>query len=107
MASLTEKDISNLSYRMTTQIDLAMNDLKNVKENIKHINSIINKKDFERKIEETSEEKKSSENSIITSYEHKIEEPETPRAGMIGHQRNMSHNRWVSSLRNPFSHYFL
>ena len=34
MASLTEKDISNLSYRMTTQIDLAMNDLKNVKENI-------------------------------------------------------------------------
>ena len=56
MASLTEKDISNLSYRMTTQIDLAMNDLKNVKKILNILILLIKK--TSRKIEDTSEEKK-------------------------------------------------
>jgi len=92
-------DITNLSYRMSKQIDLAMNDLKNVKRNIKQINTII-KKDFkynsERKIENNYEEK-------YQEVEEKIsEEPEIPAAGFTGRQHNMTHNRWISSLRSPF-----
>jgi len=73
-------DLKNLSYRMTNQLDLAMNDLKNVKKNIKQIKNII-KLNYDRKIDEEKEEE---------------------AAGFIGRQHNMSHNRWISSLRNRY-----
>jgi hypothetical protein len=94
-------DITNLSYRMTKQLDLAMNDLKNVKRNIKQMNSIIQKdNNSERKIENNYEEKIEENN-----YEEKIEENDIPAAGFVGTQHNMSHNRWMSGLRNRFSYY--
>ena len=98
--SITRNDLKNLSYRMTTQLNLAMNDLKNVKKNIKQINNII-KHNSERKIEDFSEEK----NEIIShaNYEYKSDDP--PRAGITTNQHNMSHNRWIGSLRNRFSYY--
>jgi hypothetical protein len=85
-------DITNLSYRMTKQLDLAMNDLKNVKRNIKQMNSIIQKDN-------------NSERKIENNYEEKIEENDIPAAGFVGTQHNMSHNRWMSGLRNRFSYY--
>jgi len=85
-------DITNLSYRMTKQLDLAMNDLKNVKRNIKQMNSIIQKDN-------------NSERKIENNYEEKIEENDIPVAGFVGTQHNMSHNRWRSGLRNRFSYY--
>ena len=88
-------DLTNLSYRMTTQLNLAMNDLKNVKKNIKQINTIIKKGNYERKIEDFSEE-----NEIISNYEHKSDDP--PIAGTTRNQHNMSHNRWIGSLRNRY-----
>jgi hypothetical protein len=95
--SNTRNDLKNLSYRMTTQLNLAMNDLKNVKKNIKQINNII-KHNSERKIEDLSEK-----NEIISNDEYKNDDP--PRAGITTNQHNMSHNRWMSSLRNRFSNY--
>ena len=95
-------DLTNLSYRMSTQLDLAMNDLKNVKRNIKQINTII-KKDLkynsERKIE-YEEKYQYSENDQHS--EEKNAEDEPPPAGFNGRQHNMTHNRWISSLRSPF-----
>ena len=93
---------------MKQQINLAMNDIKNVKKNINEIEKIINRNRFnrsERIIEEN-----------IDNYEYKNEEQETnnneisekiesPRAGISTNQHNMTHNRWISSLRNPFSFY--
>jgi hypothetical protein len=103
MSNRTNEDISNLSYRMTKQLELAMNDLENVKKNIKEINTIIEKTPenvIERKIEEREEK-----NNL--DYHNEEKNQELPRAGVIGIHRNMSHNRWISSLRSPFSHYFL
>tara|TARA_Y100000389_G_C17452880_1_gene516040 strand:- start:527 stop:877 length:351 start_codon:yes stop_codon:yes gene_type:complete len=108
-------DLTNLSYRMSTQLDLAMNDLKNVKRNIKQINTII-KKDLkynsERKIEyeekyQHSEEnyQHSEENYQHTDnqhYDNQHTEDDPPPAGFNGRQHNMTHNRWISSLRSPF-----
>ena len=100
-------DLTNLSYRMSTQLDLAMNDLKNVKRNIKQINTII-KKDLkynsERKIENYEEKYQHSEEKNQHSEEKNqhSEEDETPAAGFNGRQHNMTHNRWISSLRSPF-----
>ena len=93
-------DITNLSYRMSKQIDLAMNDLKNFKRNIKQINTII-KKDLkynpERKIEHYEEKDQTPEEK-----EDDKDEENVPAAGFIGRQHNMTHNRWISSLRGPF-----
>jgi|SaaInlV_150m_DNA_5_1039734.scaffolds.fasta_scaffold52555_2 hypothetical protein len=100
-------DITNLSYRMTKQLDLAMNDLKNVKRNIKQMNTIIKKEtryNSERNIENNYGEKYEDYGEKI---EEKIEEEmNIPAAGFAGTQHNMSHNRWMSSLRNPFSYYY-
>lgn len=114
MTSRTNEDISNLSYRMSKQLDLAMNDLNNIKKNISEINTIVDNHSrnnsrnyYERKIEEPYEGKTNNiriATNPETSYEHKVQE--SPRAGFVGTQQNMSHNRWISSLRNPFSHYF-
>ena len=102
MSNQVNDDISNLSHRMTTQLELAMNDLKNVKRNIKQINTII-KKDLkynsERKIE-YEEKYQYSENDQHS--EEKNAEDEPPPAGFNGRQHNMTHNRWISSLRSPF-----
>ena len=96
-------DLTNLSYRMSTQLDLAMNDWKNVKRNIKQINAII-KKDLkynsERKIENYEEKYQHSENDQH-SEEKNVEDEPLP-AGFTGRQHNMTHNRWISSLRSPF-----
>ena len=113
MTSRTNEDISNLSYRMSKQLDLAMNDLNNIKKNISEINTIvdsnrinISRNNYERKIEEPVEGKTNI--NIVTnnetSYEHKMQD--SPRAGFTGVQQNMSHNRWISSLRHPFPSYF-
>lgn len=113
MTSRTNEDISNLSYRMSKQLDLALNDLNNIKKNISEINTIVDNNSrynsrnyYERKIEEPVEEKSniSINTNTEANYEHKIQD--SPRAGFIGEQRNMTHNRWITSLRNPFSHYF-
>ena len=101
---MSNKDIENLSYRMTKQLDLALNDIKNVKKNIRQINTIIKKEinygSTERKIENNYEEKYQEEEEKIP------EEPEIPAAGFTGRQHNMTHNRWISSLRNPYGFYF-
>ena len=117
MTSRTNEDISNLSYRMSKQLDLAMNDLNNIKKNISEINTIVDnnhinnsrnnsRNNYERKIEEPVEGKTNI--NIVTdnetSYEHKMQD--SPRAGFTGVQQNMSHNRWISSLRHPFPNYF-
>ena len=102
MSNQVNDDISNLSHRMTTQLELAMNDLKNVKRTIKQINTII-KKDLkynsERKIE-YEEKYQYSENDQHS--EEKNAEDEPPPAGFNGRQHNMTHNRWISSMRSPF-----
>ena len=113
MTSRTNEDISNLSYRMSKQLDLAMNDLNNIKKNISEINTIVDsnyinnsRNNYERKIEESVEGKTNIniETNNETSYEHKMQD--SPRAGFTGVQQNMSHNRWISSLRHPFPSYF-
>lgn len=111
MTTRTNEDISNLSYRMSKQLDLAMNDLNNIKKNISEINTIVDsnsrnnsRNNYERKIEEPVEEKTNIIINTDTNYEYKMQD--TPRAGFVGVQQNMSHNRWRSSLRNPFAHYF-
>lgn len=99
MSNQVNDDISNLSHRMTTQLELAMNDLKNVKRNIKQINSIIKrepKNNSERKIDNYEEKYQ------IQEEEKNMEEEEIPAAGFVGRQHNMTHNRWISSLRHPF-----
>lgn len=97
-------DLTNLSYRMSTQLDLAMNDLKNVKRNIKQINTII-KKDLkynsERKIE-YEEKYQHADNQDTEEKNQDTEEDNQPPAGFNGRQHNMTHNRWISSLRSPF-----
>jgi len=103
-------DIKNLSYRMTKQIDLAMNDLKNVKRNLKDMNTIIRKEvtyNSERKIEyegkyQNSEESGQHNEENYQHTEEKNAEDESPPAGFNGRQHNMTHNRWISSLRSPF-----
>lgn len=102
-------DIKNISYRMKQQINLAMHDIKNVKKNINEIEKIIDRNRYNRS-ERIIEEKNNS-------YEYKNEEDhetnnsdisekiESPRAGISTNQHNMTHNRWISSLRNPFSFY--
>ena len=95
-------DLSRLSYRMSKQLDMALNDLKHVRENIDEINKIVyreSKYDSERKMEVLSEQK----NEIIQKEEKK--EEEMPPAGSTREQHNMTHNRWISSLMNPFSYY--
>ena len=94
---------------MKQQINLAMNDIKNVKKNINEIEKIINRNRFnrsERIIEQNidnheykNEEHQETNNSDIS------EKIESPRAGISTNQHNMTHNRWISSLRNPFSFY--
>ncbi len=97
-------DITNLSYRMTKQLDLAMSDLKNVKRNIKQMNTIIKKET------RYNSERENNYGGKYEDYEEKIEEKieeemNIPAAGFAGTQHNMSHNRWMSSLRNRFSNY--
>ena len=97
-------DISRLSYRMSKQLDMALNDLKHVRENIDEINKIVYREsnnNSERKIE-TYEEKHQQSEDNPNLEEKKIEENEIVAAGFVGEQHNMTHNRWISSLRSPF-----
>ena len=96
-------DLSRLSYRMSKQLDMALNDLNHVRENIDEINKIVHREskyDSDRKMEVLSEQK----NEIIEREEKK--EEDIPAAGSTRQQHNMTHNRWISSLRNPFSYYY-
>ena len=97
MSNQVNNDISNLSHRMTTQLELAMNDLKNVKRNIKQINTII-KNDSKY----NSERKINYEQKYQAPEEENVEDEDIPAAGLVGRQHNMTHNRWISSLRHPF-----
>tara|TARA_B100000795_G_scaffold125047_3_gene93323 strand:- start:710 stop:970 length:261 start_codon:yes stop_codon:yes gene_type:complete len=83
-------DITILSNRLTNKFELVLKELNMLKKNIDELNKIINK-------QEPHPEPHPEPNPEPNP------DPELEPAGRIDSQRNMSHNIWISSLRNRWN----
>lgn len=93
-----------------------MSDEQNIAENLnkilselKKINKKCKKRSNKQKkiIKEIGEETKreTTQETKANQTENIVIETQEVSAGYIGPQTNRSNNRWISSLRNPFSFY--